>query len=387
MNWDSLHSELTQLRKELHKHPERSGEESNTADRIVKYAERYDPDKIIKNLGGNGVAVIFNSEDHGETVLIRCDLDALPIDEGNEFDHKSVEKNVSHKCGHDGHMAIVSGLIPLLSKNKIKKGRVVLLYQPAEETGQGAERVINDERFKEIKPDYVFALHNLPKFETNTVLIRENGFAAASKGLIVKLRGKTAHAAHPERGITPSVAVAELILGLWELKNDESLSDFSLVTIIHVKIGERAFGTTPGYAEVMATLRSYKNDDMDIMSSNAEKLIKEKAEQHKLQYEIEWVEEFPATINNSKCVEVLRNAVKENNFQMEKVEHPFRWSEDFGQFTSRYPGALFGIGSGVNHEPLHSPDYDFPDEIILTGTKMFYSIIQKFAGDKSVSQL
>lgn len=375
MNFDSLLTELVQLRKDLHKHPELSGKEEKTSERIVNYANKHSRDKITTGLGGNGIAVIFEGDRKGKTILIRCDLDALPIEEENEFEHKSVSQNVSHKCGHDGHMAIVSGLIPLLSENKIKSGRVILLYQPAEETGEGAELVINDEKFKELEPDYVFALHNLPKFETNTVLIRENGFAAASKGLIVKLRGKTAHAAHPERGIPPSVAVAELILGLRELKNDKSLSDFSLVTIIHVRIGERAFGTTPGYAEVMATLRAYKNDDMDIMSSNAEKLIKEKAEEHKLKYEIEWVEEFPATINDKKCVEILRKAIEDNNFKMEEVEHPFRWSEDFGQFTSRYPGALFGIGSGKDHAPLHNPTYDFPDEIIVTGTKMFYSVI------------
>ncbi|MDZ7764991.1 MAG: amidohydrolase [Melioribacteraceae bacterium] len=218
MNWDSLHSELTQLRKELHKHPELSGEESDTAGRIVEYAKRYDPDEIITSLGGNGVAIVFNGEEKGKTILIRCDLDALPIEEENDFDHKSIEKNVSHKCGHDGHMAIVSGLIPLLAENKIKKGKVVLLYQPAEEIGQGAEWVINDDKFKELIPDYAFALHNLPKFNTGQVVVREKGFAAASKGLIVRLKGKTAHAGHPERGITPSPAVAELIQQLTSIK-------------------------------------------------------------------------------------------------------------------------------------------------------------------------
>lgn len=386
MNWDSLHSELTQLRKELHKHPELSGEESDTAGKIVEYAKRYDPDKIIKNLGGNGVAIIFNGEEDGETVLIRCDLDALPIEEENDFDHKSVNENVSHKCGHDGHMAIVSGLIPLLSKNKIKKGRVVLLYQPAEETGQGAELVINDSKFSEIKPDYSFALHNLPGFEKNEIVIRNKEFASASKGLIIRLKGKTSHAAEPERGITPSLAVSELIKKLVDLKEDKSLKEFSLVTIIHARIGKRAFGTTPGYAELMATLRSYKNEDMEILTANTEKLIDQIASQHNLKYEIEWVEEFPATVNYEKCVKLIEQAAKENQFTITEVEHPFRWSEDFGHFTTYFEGALFGLGSGKDQPQLHNPDFDFPDEIIPTGTKMFYSIINNLLGDKSVSQ-
>ncbi len=377
MNWDALNSELTQLRKELHKHPELSGKEYNTAERVVEFAKKYNPDKVISKLGGTGVAVVFNGKEDGKTVLIRCDLDALPIEEENDFEHRSRSENVSHKCGHDGHMSIVSGLIPLLSENKIQKGRVVLLYQPAEEIGQGAEWVLNDEKFEEIKPDYVYALHNLPKFKLGQVLIRDKNFAAASKGLIIRLKGKTAHAAHPERGIPPSVAVAELIIGLRELKNNEAIKDFSLVTIIHAKIGERAFGTTPGYAELMATLRSVRNDDMDLMTTEAEELISSIAKKHNLKNEIEWVEEFPATINNKDCVDIVRKSAEENGFSIHEVEDPFRWSEDFGQFTSRFPGALFGIGSGENHAPLHNPTYDFPDEIILTGTKMFYSIINK----------
>jgi len=380
MKWEELELELISLRKELHKYPELSGSETQTAKRIIEFAKQFNPDKIISHIGGEGVAIIFEGKEKGETVLVRCDLDALPIQEENEFDYKSQIAGVAHKCGHDGHMSIVSGLIPLLSEKKMEKGKVVLLYQPAEETGQGALRVLNDEKFTEIKPDYVFALHNLPKLKKNEIVIRRKGFAAASKGLIVRLKGKTAHAAYPERGITPSLAVAELIEKLTELKDNKSLSDFSLVTIIHVNIGERAFGTTPGYAELMATLRSYENDDMKILSENSKKLVKEIAVKHNLKYELEWVEEFSATINNSECIDIIIEAAKGNNFQINEIESPFRWSEDFGQFTSMFNGALFGIGSGIEHEALHNPDYDFPDEIILTGTKMFYSIIKKILG-------
>ncbi len=137
MKDDILINKLTQLRRELHKNPELSGKEIETSKRIKNFAEKYSPHKIISNLGGNGVAILFSGNKNGKTVLIRCDLDALPIDEANSFDHKSIRKNVSHKCGHDGHMAIVCGLIPLLSENKIGNGKVVLLFQPSEETGQG----------------------------------------------------------------------------------------------------------------------------------------------------------------------------------------------------------------------------------------------------------
>lgn len=381
MKWEDIETELVELRKELHRHPELSGNESDTSKRIIDFAKQFNPDKIIPNLGGHGVAVIFNGEENGKTVLIRCDLDALPIQEENNFKYKSEVDGVAHKCGHDGHMAIVSGLIPLLSNQKLKKGRVVLLYQPAEETGQGASAVLNDDKFEKIKPDYVFALHNLPGFKKSEIVIKNNEFASASKGLIIKLKGKTSHAGEPERGISPSLAVAELIQMLTDLPENKKINDFSLVTIIHSRIGERAFGTTPGYGELMATLRSYKNEDMEILTNLAKELIEKVATKHKLKYEIEWVEEFPSTFNNVDCVELIKNSANDNDFSITQIENPFRWSEDFGHFTQKFEGALFGLGSGLEQPQLHNPDYDFPDEIILTGTKMFYSIIQKSLGN------
>ena len=371
-------NDLKKLRKEIHKNPELAGNEKNTAKRIIFFAKRYNPDKIISNIGGNGIAVIFKGKEKGPTVLIRCELDALPILETNKFFYRSVNKNISHKCGHDGHMAIVSGLIPLLSKNKLKKGKVVLLYQPSEETGEGAEWILKDNKFKSIKPDFVFALHNLPGFEKGKIMLREKEFAAASKGMIVKLAGKTSHAAEPEKGINPALAVSEIISELTGLPRKVRLiKDFSLVTIIHSKIGERAFGTSPGYAEVMATLRSYKNNDMKLLTDEAVKKSKQIAKKHRLKIKIEFTEEFPATVNESICVKKIDNAAKENKLKAQKIKTPFKWSEDFGHFTNHFNGALFGLGSGIKHPALHNPNYDFPDEIIEPGVKIFYSIIKQ----------
>jgi amidohydrolase len=367
---------LIKLRKEIHQNPELAGEEKLTAKRIISFAKMYNPDKIIPNIGGKGLAVIFEGMENGRTVLIRCELDALPISETNKLNYRSIYNNVSHKCGHDGHMAIVSGLIPLLSKSKLKKGRVILLYQPAEETGEGAEKILNDKKFKSIKPEFVFALHNLPGFEKGKILVRQKEFASASKGVIIKLFGKTSHAAEPEKGINPALAVSEIISGLTSLpKKIRSLKDFSLVTIIHSKIGERAFGTSPGYAEVMATLRSYKNSDMNLLKENALEKVKSIAQKYNLKTEISFVENFPATVNEKSCVDIVINAAKENKLKTKYLTEPFKWSEDFGHFTNKFKGALFGLGSGIKHPALHNPDYDFPDEIIVPGVITFYSII------------
>ncbi len=374
----SLKNNLIKFRKRIHKYPEIAGNEKNTAKMVVAFAKKFKPDKIIQKIGGYGIAVIFESNNKGPVILIRCELDALPITETNKFNYKSTKENVSHKCGHDGHMTIVSGLIPLLSKNNIKKGKVILLYQPSEETGEGAERILNDKKFRSIKPDFVFALHNLPGFEKNNILLRKMEFASASKGMIIKLKGKTSHAAEPEKGINPSLAVAEIIQRLSSIpKKLKKIKDFSMVTPIHTKIGKPAFGTSAGYAEIMFTLRSFKNKDMILLTNEAVKSANAISKKYKLKTEINFTEIFPATVNDDKCIELIKESAKENKLKVKSLKNPFKWSEDFGHFTRQFRGALFGLGSGINQPALHNPDYDFPDEIIEAGTKMFYSIIKK----------
>ncbi len=292
--------DLLALRKWLHKNPELSGKEQNTSRKLEEFIRQTSPDKIITGLGGYGVAAVYVFDEKGPTILVRADMDALPIDEVNTFAHKSENNGVSHKCGHDGHSTILSGLAMALKNNPFPNGRIVLLFQPEEETGQGAAKVIADEAFKMIKPDYAIALHNLPGFEKAAIVLRDGPFAAASTGMIVKITGASSHAAHPEQGNSPVKMLAQAMQDLPELPDRKSskFKDFALATIIHAKLGEVAFGTNPGKAIMMATLRTYYNDDMDILVKESEKLIKSLAEQYKMQIEISYTEEFPATIND-----------------------------------------------------------------------------------------
>ncbi len=183
--------ELLNLRRSIHSEPELAGSEAGTASKIEKFISAYTPDETIKNLGGNGMAFVFKGESEGPSVLFRAELDALPINEINNFEYKSRFKDKGHKCGHDGHMTVLVGFAQRIASSRKYKGKVILLFQPAEETGEGAERVLNDENFSKLKPDYVFAFHNLPGFKLGSVIIRDGSFASASKGMIIKLTGKT----------------------------------------------------------------------------------------------------------------------------------------------------------------------------------------------------
>ncbi len=373
------------FRKELHQHPELSGQEKNTSKRILSFVKKSQPDATVESIGGHGLAFVFDSGKPGPCVLFRTDTDALPIQEVNTFDYKSGNEGVAHKCGHDGHMAIMSLLSRKIAAQRPEKGKVVLLFQPAEETGEGAEKVILDEKFKQIKPDMAFALHNLPGYDHHTIVMREGAFASASKGMIVKLKGVTSHAGEPENGKNPARAMAEIVQKFLDLPQDSSFKDFTLVTLIHTRLGERAFGTSAGYAEVMATLRTYRNDDMDILTKKAEEIAREAAAKDEIETEISYTEEFPATINSEECNGLVADAAKNLDLNLVKKDQPFRWSEDFGQFTNRFKGALFGLGSGKNQPQLHNPDYDFPDEIIDTGANMFFDIYTRLLTDNQES--
>lgn len=374
---DCMNQKLIDLRRELHKYPEISNKEFKTTERIIRFISEYNPDEIIR-LGETGVLFVFKGKGEGKTILFRAELDALPIKEISKIEHKSVHENISHVCGHDGHMSILAGLAQKISNSRPAKGSVILLFQPAEEVEQGARDVLENPKFKDIHPDCIFALHNVPGFEKHKIILKKGSFASASKGMTVKLIGKSSHAAEPQNGISPADAISQIISRLHKLREDKALfSDFILLTIIHIQLGEISFGTSPGYAEIRITLRAFENEDMNLLTSYCEKIIQEISRSENLKCEFSYSEVFPATVNKDWCVDVVEESAKQLGLEIEFVKTPFKWSEDFGYFTEKYDACYFGLGSG-NHQPqLHNPDFDFPDDIIETGVNTFFAIYKK----------
>ncbi|MEA3297817.1 MAG: amidohydrolase [candidate division Zixibacteria bacterium] len=367
-----------ELRKQLHSQPELSGQEENTSQVIHTLIKSYKPDNIITGIGGFGIAAVFDGKQSGPKVMIRCELDALPIPETLDIPYRSEVRGVSHKCGHDGHMTIVAGLAEYLHANQPARGSVILLFQPAEETGEGAEKVINDVNFQHIQPDFVIALHNLPGYPLGQVVTRKGVFASASSGLRIHLQGKTSHAAEPEAGNSPALAVAQLIQVLSSIPQfHTSLHEPAQVTVIHARLGDVAFGTSPGEGDVMITLRSHSQDVIESLIEKAISIAKSSSDMFGLKVTIDSTELFPPTNNNADIVSLIEESASETGLSIHQRDIPFAWSEDFGHFTSKYKGALFGIGAGENHPALHHPDYDFPDDLIQPGINMFSEIITR----------
>lgn len=375
-------SELKTLRKELHQNPELSGIESKTAKHIKTFIELYHPTKIIENLGSHGLAVIYEFSANGPTIAIRCELDALPIEEENQFNYKSIVKGVSHKCGHDGHMAIVAGLICWIKKQNFETGKIVLIFQSAEETGKGAYHMLEDARFSQLRIDYIFALHNIPGEPMHSIITIDSCFSAEVQSFALTVEGKESHAAEPENGINPALGISSMISALSRLNiNNPEDENFTIITPVYINMGQKSYGISPANAELNYTIRTWSTGKMTTLKSEIEHIFRETCQEYKLQYSDKWFEYFPASKNDIECNNLVKKAAQINNLKVKQRPYPFKFGEDFGWFSKKYKTAMFGLGAGIGTPALHSADYDFPDEIIETGINMFKTIISNIMYD------
>ncbi|ELR66756.1 hypothetical protein C942_04454 [Photobacterium marinum] len=371
--------DATHFRHHLHQHPELSLHEADTSALITKQLHTFglEPKTAI---GGHGIVCTIDSGNPGVTTLFRADFDALPIHEKNNHSHCSKHDGVMHACGHDGHTASLMAVAEQLSLHPPASGKVLLLFQPAEEIGTGAASMLDNSWLSEQNIDQVFAYHNLPGYPLNSVIIKPGTFACASTGVTIELEGKTSHAARPENGISPTTAMLEIIRHLQAMP-ERHTEAFTLVTVIHATLGEEAFGTSPGYAKILATLRSDNNNVFNNMKQDLCETVSAISAKEGLECGVSWQESFNAVVNATEPYEIVCQQAEHIGLDIENIDAPMRWSEDVAEFLLKWPGALFCLGSGEDHPELHNPDYDFPDELIATASKLFLSIIRRLHGE------
>lgn len=364
--------ELTAFRRHLHRHPELSGQEEGTAAEVVGALVPLNPDRILTGIGGHGVAAVWETAEPGPTVLFRSELDALPIEELSVAPHRSSVAGKAHLCGHDGHSTILLGLARLIARDRPARGRVVLLFQPAEEDGSGAAAVLADARFAEIRPDWAFALHNMPGLPLGHAMIASGPANCASEGLRVLFRGRTAHASAPETGVSPAFALAALMPAAVAAGQGGALGPgFRLVSLCHARMGEPAFGITPGEGELWLTLRTLADADMAALRDEVMGLARQLATEHGLEVEFSHHDQFAACTNDPQATEAIARAVAALGLPQGDRGWPMRASEDFGRFGGVAKSAMFLLGAGESLPALHNPDYDFPDALIAPGVAIF----------------
>lgn len=373
--------ELVAFRRDLHRFPEISNEEAETTKRVVAFLADTGADEVIAGLGGHGAAFVYDSGVAGPTLLFRAELDALPIAEISDIPHRSEIAGKGHMCGHDGHTAILAALGRLFGRRRPATGRVVLMFQPAEETGDGAAGVTADPRYAAIRPDFAFSLHNLPGTPLGHVRLKEGVVNCASRGMRIVLEGREAHSSMPESGVSPMRAISRLMPQLAALGQGSFTSDdFAMATVTHASMGEPVFGVAPGRAEVRATLRTRLDARMADLCTAAEELAREAAAADGLTCSIDYHEIFVASLNDPEATAHLAAALDAEGISHDGELLPMRASEDFGLFGHGAKSAMLYLGAGVERPNLHNPDYDFPDDLIPIGTRIFMRAARTLLG-------
>ena len=318
---------ITNLRHELHALAEPSGGEVKTKAKLKEFLRANTTLELIDCTGGF-YAAHREAEKLKKSLALRADFDALALPDGG----------YAHLCGHDGHSAALCA-VALGLEGKTFGRDIFLLFQPAEETGEGAKGCL--ELLMREKPGEIYGAHNLPGFEFGKVFTRAGTFACASRGLTLKFKGKATHAAYPELGVSPAAAVGDLLD--IASKPVTGTDGMVLCTVIGVKMGEKAFGAAAADAEIWLTLRGEYDRDV-----------------------------FPSTENDPGSAATILRYCDGN-----ELEVPMRWSEDFGWYLKYCRGAFFGIGSGVGHAPLHSECYEYPDELLEPTAEAFMKLIRE----------
>lgn len=367
---------LVEWRRELHRFPEVSGEEAETAKRVQEMLAAHNPDHVLSDVGGHGVVAVFDSGKPGPRVLLRAELDGLPIQEESTADYRSQIEGKGHLCGHDGHMTILAAVARILGRQRPESGAVILMFQPAEEKGAGAKAVMSDPKFDAIHYDYAFAIHNWPRVPLGAVAVVEGPAFCASQGLLIRLEGRTSHASEPEFATAPTLAVAELLPFFDGIAQGDPQSDplFSLATVTHVRVGEPNFGVTPGVAEIYVTLRALTDSRMGAILEQSKAKVAEVAAKYGLRVKYADHDVFPTTENHPDAVKIVSNAAQSLNFENTRGPLPLRGSEDFGWFGTRGKAAIMLLGAG-EISALHSPDYDFPEALIEKGARLMLECV------------
>jgi len=358
---------LKNIRKELHNCPEYSHNEKGTAAILQKYLKITSPDKLYTNIGGYGIIAEYSGKKEGPSIMFRCEMDAIKTDDG-----------CKHLCGHDGHMSILLGLAQRLSQNREFCGKVYLLFQPAEEIGEGAAMMVKEIDSLGLKFDYAYALHNNPGYPLNSIIIHNGTYAAGSTGMELKFIGAPSHAAYPEQAISPTDAIFYTIQEIKKINADKNgFSDFILTTVVNVQIGEINYGVTPGEGFLRLTLRSFKDEDLDVLCRKIEKSAYEISEKQGLKLEVSYHDKFPATVNSDIANKMVIKAAGELGLNVVYAKDPTRGSDDFSFFTAKSQGSFFDIGNGEGRADIHQPEYQFPDEILIPAINIFGNIIYR----------
>ncbi len=381
--------EIQAIRRDIHAHPELCFEEFRTADLVAKKLEEWGI-PVIRGLAGTGVVGVIQRGNSTRAIGLRADMDALPMQEINQFEHTSTHIGKMHACGHDGHTAMLLGAARYLAHDADFDGTVFLIFQPAEEGGGGARRMIEEGLFDQCPMDAVFGMHNWPGIAAGNFAVKTGGMMASSNEFEVTVRGKGAHAAQPQKGIDP-VMIAVQIAQSWQTIVSRNVNPLepAVLSLTQIHSGS-ATNVIPDNASLIGTVRTFSTEVLDLIETRMEKIARATAEAFDAQIDFVFKRNYPPLINHEQetqlAIQVMRDLVGEQRVDTQ-VEATMG-AEDFAYMLQAKPGCYVFLGNGDGDHRcaghglgpcnLHNPSYDFNDDLLPIGAAYWVALAQTY---------
>ena len=382
-------AELQKIRRDIHAHPELAYEEVRTADVVAqKLTEWGIP--VVRGLGVTGVVGIIKNGDSPRAIGLRADMDALPMPEINTFAHASRHEGKMHACGHDGHTAMLLGAAYYLSQHRNFDGTVYVIFQPAEEGGRGAERMIQDGLFEKYPMDAVFGMHNWPGIPAGHFGVTPGAQMASSNEFHVTVKGKGSHAGQPHKAVDP-VMTAVQIAQAWQtiVARNINPNDPAVVSITQIHTGS-ATNVIPDEAMMVGTVRTFSLPVLDLIERRMREIAEHTAAAFDATVDFRFNRNYPPLINHvaetAFAVEVLTEQFGADH--VDAHTEPTMGAEDFAFMLQHKPGCYVFLGNGDGgHRDhghglgpcnLHNPSYDFNDDLLPIGATYWVRLAEKF---------
>ena len=382
-----FHAELQTIRRNIHTYPELSYEETRTGDLVAEKLTAWGI-PVLRGMGVTGVVGVIQRGSSSAAIGLRADMDALPMQEFNTFAHASQHNGKMHACGHDGHTAMLLGAAHYLVQHGNFDGTVYVIFQPAEEGGAGAQKMIEDGLFEQCPMQAVYGMHNWPGAPTGSFGVTPGPMMASSNEFEVIVRGKGAHAAQPHKGVDP-IMVAVQIAQSWQtiVSRNKSPLDAGVLSITQIHAGS-ATNVIPDDATLIGTVRTFTLPVLDLMEQRMREVAQHTAAAFGAEIEFNFKRNYPPLINHaletSFAVGVMQKIVGVEN--VDASVEPTMGSEDFAFMLQHKPGCyvFLGNGDGGHRDAghglgpcnLHNPSYDFNDDLLPIGATYWIELAQ-----------
>ncbi|MBU8874384.1 amidohydrolase [Reyranella sp. MMS21-HV4-11] len=379
-----IQGEISAIRRDIHAHPELAFEENRTSDVVAAKLQEWGLE-VTRGLGKTGLVGTLRKGNSLKSIGLRADMDCLPMDETNDFAHRSTNPGRMHACGHDGHTAMLLGAAKMLSETRNFEGAVHFIFQPAEEGGGGAKVMIEDGLFEKFPCDAVFAIHNKPGLPLGHIVTKGGPLLAAADRWDIRIKGKGGHAAHPHTTLDPMVVGANIVMALQTIvsRNIDPI-DSSVVTVGFFHAGS-AYNVIPGEAHIGGTTRTTTPENRALIERRIDEICEGAARMHGVKIEVEHKPGYPPTVNDVDQARFAadvatgvcgEHAVKDNT-------RPSMGAEDFSYMLEKVPGAMVWLGNGGDSVSLHNSRYDFNDMAIPFGVSFFVRTVERFLDTKA----